>query len=544
MPSLPSATSLRSRAMAVVAKNYELLCYGCKARHQMNRLLNSDGEDYKKVPGPFFDLPSSLLEDIIQAVYEERSLPKESLHQLLLPQLKHYIVRNRASLHIQTALLQEKCHNLLSLDFTCCTSIQPGFFIKFFYNFPLLTKINLTGSLVDDETFNSIGSLCSGLREMIATDSTISDKGLLHLCRGEEGLRCRNLVSVSLAKTKCSAWGVASMLHFHPRLVHLGWPDISLVFQSFQDPDMVETTGQKSPSKLFLRKLEFSGETVTEDTICSGLLLCPQVVSLVIRPLAPPSPLLRDLLAASTISSLDLGSPKLTLNPLQFEEDVVPMLRSLGSRLTSLTLYRLPDIDVLMLGELCPRLTLLRFSAITSFLPVFDLSQKSFPMLQELELLNSVGAHIYTNTLRQLLVASTALRHLKFQFVDTLNDEVCAELLRANPLKQLRTLTLDQCHSVSLHSLLLFLEADNSLSELKCWSCRFITEDDDDVVRSEICRNNYDIYFSWYQFTGEEAPMLIEEMVENPESDWDEDDEEDEEEEEEDDNQWNIPALD
>ena len=30
------------------------------------RLLNSDGEDYKKVAGPFFDLPSSLLEDIIQ----------------------------------------------------------------------------------------------------------------------------------------------------------------------------------------------------------------------------------------------------------------------------------------------------------------------------------------------------------------------------------------------------------------------------------------------------------------------------------------------
>ena len=38
--------------------------------------------------------------------------------------------------------------------------------------------------------------------------------------------------------------------------------------------------------------------------------------------------------------------------------------------------------------------------------------------------------------------------------------------------------------------------------------------------------------------------MLIEEMVENPESDWDEDDEEDEEEEEGDDNLWNIPALD
>ena len=45
-----------------------------------------------------------------------------------------------------------------------------------------------------------------------------------------------------------------------------------------------------------------------------------------------------------------------------------------------------------------------------------------------------------------------------------------------------------------------------------------------------------------YQFTGEEAPMLMEEMIENPESDWDEDEEDDEE--EEDGNQWNVPALD
>ena len=50
-----------------------------------------------------------------------------------------------------------------------------------------------------------------------------------------------------------------------------------------------------------------------------------------------------------------------------------------------------------------------------------------------------------------------------------------------------------------------------------------------------------------YQFTGEEAPMLLEEMVENPESDWDEDDEEEDGEDDEDeeaDNQWNVPALD
>ena len=41
--------------------------------------------------------------------------------------------------------------------------------------------------------------------------------------------------------------------------------------------------------------------------------------------------------------------------------------------------------------------------------------------------------------------------------------------------------------------------------------------------------------------------MLLEEMVENPESDWDEDDEEEDGEDDEDeeaDDQWNVPALD
>ena len=41
--------------------------------------------------------------------------------------------------------------------------------------------------------------------------------------------------------------------------------------------------------------------------------------------------------------------------------------------------------------------------------------------------------------------------------------------------------------------------------------------------------------------------MLLEEMVENPDSDWDEDDEEEDGEDDEDEeanNQWNVPALD
>ena len=35
------------------------------------------------------------------------------------------------------------------------------------------------------------------------------------------------------------------------------------------------------------------------------------------------------------------------------------------------------------------------------------------------------------------------------------------------------------------------------INKVTFFLCRFITEDDNDVVRTEICRNNYDVYFSW-----------------------------------------------
>ena len=246
---------------------------------------------------------------------------------------------------------------------------------------------------------------------------------------------------------------VATMLHYHPRLVHLGWPDLSLVFESFQDPDMLvhgcpgqvktwpdiidfikvqlsENSKQTFSTKAwifwghchrgdyhfwggqrFWLKLSYlfrladtlvSASALTGDQTTGAPLLLAE---------GPVGHLQHHLLGPGQPQA-HFESPPGKNNvpymhqshPFQFEEDVVPILRSLGPRLTTLTLYRLPDVDVLLIGELCPRLVLLRstlhlnscwaiwnqknwflqsrFSAITSFLPVFDLSQKSFPMLQ------------------------------------------------------------------------------------------------------------------------------------------------------------------
>ena len=64
----------------------------------MNSLLDvEDDEDqesvpgqagYKAFPGPFTQLPSSMLEDIIHGINDSRGLPKQILHQTILPQLE------------------------------------------------------------------------------------------------------------------------------------------------------------------------------------------------------------------------------------------------------------------------------------------------------------------------------------------------------------------------------------------------------------------------------------------------------------------------
>ena len=44
--------------------------------------------------------------------------------------------------------------------------------------------------------------------------------------------------------------------------------------------------------------------------------------------------------------------------------------------------------------------------------------------------MNTTGAHIFTNSLRQLLHSASHLQHLRLQAVDTLNDEVSHRVRR------------------------------------------------------------------------------------------------------------------
>jgi len=124
--------------------------------------------------------------------------------------------------------------------------------------------------------------------------------------------------------------------------------------------------------------------------------------------------------------------------------------------------------------------------------------------------------------------AATELKHLRFQFVDTLNDEVWTEILALNPLTNLQSLIFDQCHSISIFTLDAVIFRENELTDLCVWSCRFIMEDDQETLLLRIRLENFDLRLNWYPFTGEEAPMPLEDIEDVIEEEEEEEEEEDE----------------
>ena len=336
---------------------------------------------------------------------------------------------------------------------------------------------------------------------------------------------------------------MAYLLYYHQDLIDVGFENFSPVFEFFFTSEFLQTVGITSYRPKFrLRVLTFIETVVSERGFTGAISSCPYLEHLVVRQTDLSNSLLGDLMSKSTITSLHLGNSSFSQHSLHFEDGIIPLLFALGQRLLSLNLEKFNKVDVMQIGELCPNLKYLRLSCIGSYVPVFDLSKSLFANLEEIELLNTRGAHIFTKTIHQILDNATKLKHTKFQFVDTLNDEVWSEILCENPLSELETIVFDQCHSISAYTLDGIIARVNKLTNLCCWSCRFIMENDREDIKEEIRINNYDLYFSWYPFTGEEAPMPLDDISEDEESD-DDDEEDDEWETPEFFNYWNHPPL-
>ncbi len=108
MPCRPSPRSLKRCSLEAVASNFELLCYGApRGSKQLHSLIESDR--ITQFSSPFSEWPSSLLCELSDVVYAQRSGQKHFLYQIIQPQLQEYAIRLHGSVHIAMDLVSKRC---------------------------------------------------------------------------------------------------------------------------------------------------------------------------------------------------------------------------------------------------------------------------------------------------------------------------------------------------------------------------------------------------------------------------------------------------
>ena len=98
------------------------------------------------------------------------------------------VISQPGTIHFALHFLQERCKNLLTFVLSGSTLMNPELFIPVFKHFPKLTKIDLSGNVIDDRAFENIGSTCHNLRYLDVSRSTISDLGLRFLSRSGQNI--------------------------------------------------------------------------------------------------------------------------------------------------------------------------------------------------------------------------------------------------------------------------------------------------------------------------------------------------------------------
>jgi hypothetical protein len=159
------------------------------------------------------------------------------------------------------------------------------------------------------------------------------------------------------------------------------------------------------------------------------------------------------------VRKLELGWPRLT----DASDLLLPLLQTLGGRLSHLCLENLASCDILALGRLCPNLHHLKLSAFQTLednLDTLNYEVKGlFSQLEELFLFNSREADLSPRVMTSLM--TSRLRTAYFQNVRA----GWAELLGPATAGRLETVSFENCSRLSLDSLLQLIKMESPLSK-------------------------------------------------------------------------------
>jgi hypothetical protein len=286
----------------------------------------------------------------------------------------------------------------------------------------------------------------------------------------------KNLKVINVWSTSLTADGYTKLLIGLPHLSKLAWFDLNS-----------QVLARMKTSPLSLQNYEAS--RVSADQLIIMVQMCPHLTQVSFHKVEADLSVLGTLKHLREIKITQCNAVNSNLKGL---------LAIVGYNITSLELHEMGDVDLLMIGVLC--INLKRMGLICEF----QSSDSSFfgikaPLFKELEDLRFGSKYSEC-----LFFNCTNIRKLEISRCDNLNDDVFAELLRRNPLKQLQLLSI--CHSgrLSMNTVYLLLNSCDKLRMLEgldSWGD--ITKSQVMELCTEMKRQNMDIEILW------KKPLII-----------------------------------
>ena len=416
----------------------------------MNQLVES--EDYLKIPGPFTAWPATLLEEVYEVLCR-KTCSSYYLNILIQPQIRNFKIQ-LGSIHYATVFLQQRCPMLENFELTGSIDVIPEFFISVFSHFPHLVKINLSGNVIDDRSFETIGISCHNLQHLNVCGSTIQDAGLRFLSSSKQNIpRCKKLMHVNLQKTRVSREGVGTLLYFHPQLTDLLYEDTigaysvvkRLALENNHKTQFI-IMGLANVGEYQVKLLSCHEKRDINTEFNIALEHNPNFEEIDIVDSYLRSKILSSFQSWKHLHSLTIGNNDEFA--IEFAEGIAPIVSACGSTLRKVSLNKISYVDIELIGKTCNKLEVLTLSHILSYGKIKNLNHRSFCNLEELDFLNEYGCHIAHNILKQLLFNSKNLQYLHLQSLDCLDDILWSQVVRKNNLTSLVSLTLDQCHYI------------------------------------------------------------------------------------------------
>jgi hypothetical protein len=405
-----------------------------------------------------------------------------------------------------------------------------------------LQVLNISNTSAGDITLQLLGKYCKNLkynmknnkavylftfylishRELIAERcSHITDAGMQGLCvsvdhlgKEVEGIgQCKLLEHLATDDTRITSVGVKLGIRNLPKLKRWKMVSAQLLAEVYQEDSMSYRPKLLETPKYSLIHLDVKGTQYTSGSLGLAVSMCPfvtQVNIITVKSLTDSD--LQALLSLKGLHELQFsGCDYEDECEITFSGGVTPLLKAFGSSsLKFLKLSYFPQVNIDVIIQHCPNLHSLNLEQnyhYSTASPEEEEVNSRSPMVMQLQKLDistskNPSKRIPTENILSLF-SIPCIKKISCWYCTTITDEILKQAARLHQFKNLESLELAVCASISKKGIDVLMDSRNAIKEIELNHCAKITSSHILAWEKQASSNYWDLAIHYEEYSSE-----------------------------------------